>query len=303
MPTKDKSPTQKSKLLPFHPLADIFPLMEGDELNELVGDIQRRGLKLPIWIFERKVLDGRNRVRACNTAGYDLKDVDTKQFEGTTEDATRFVISMNIHRRQLKPEKRRELLKKLLAMSPGMSDRAIATMAKVSPTTVGSARRGMEEANVQTGHKARVEKSGRQARGRKPGSGKPKPPSPEQTAAREQAAKRIRELMGKPEHKVDPPAVEPKLESMSETPAAVQAPELAVETKSSPTLHCSFCGKSQHQVRALIAGPSAWICNECVDLCVNILRKELAGSDTRSRKAQDDMCKELSAAEAMNKLH
>lgn len=34
----------------------------------------------------------------------------------------------------------------------------------------------------------------------------------------------------------------------------------------SPTLYCSFCGKSQHEVRKLIAGPTAFICNECVDL-------------------------------------
>ncbi|MFW0097392.1 MAG: ATP-dependent Clp protease ATP-binding subunit ClpX [Coxiella endosymbiont of Haemaphysalis qinghaiensis] len=39
-------------------------------------------------------------------------------------------------------------------------------------------------------------------------------------------------------------------------------------------LHCSFCGKSQHQVRKLIAGPSVFVCNECVDLCTDIIREE-----------------------------
>lgn len=37
------------------------------------------------------------------------------------------------------------------------------------------------------------------------------------------------------------------------------------------TLYCSFCGKSQHEVRKLIAGPNAFICNECVDLCNDII--------------------------------
>jgi ATP-dependent Clp protease ATP-binding subunit ClpX len=40
-------------------------------------------------------------------------------------------------------------------------------------------------------------------------------------------------------------------------------------------LYCSFCGKSQHEVRKLIAGPSVFICDECVDLCNDIIREEL----------------------------
>ena len=40
------------------------------------------------------------------------------------------------------------------------------------------------------------------------------------------------------------------------------------------TLYCSFCGKSQHEVRKLIAGPTVFICDECVDLCTDIIREE-----------------------------
>jgi len=40
-----------------------------------------------------------------------------------------------------------------------------------------------------------------------------------------------------------------------------------------PLLHCSFCGKSQRDVRALIAGPNAYICNECIALCNEILQE------------------------------
>src|SRR3546814_2884481 len=39
-------------------------------------------------------------------------------------------------------------------------------------------------------------------------------------------------------------------------------------------LHCSFCGKSQHEVKKLIAGPTVLICDECVDLCTDIIREE-----------------------------
>lgn len=43
-------------------------------------------------------------------------------------------------------------------------------------------------------------------------------------------------------------------------------------------LHCSFCGKSQHEVKKLIAGPTVFICDECVDLCTDIIREELTSS-------------------------
>jgi ATP-dependent Clp protease ATP-binding subunit ClpX len=47
-------------------------------------------------------------------------------------------------------------------------------------------------------------------------------------------------------------------------------------------LHCSFCGKGQHEVTKLIAGPSTFICNECVDLCVNIISDEGAKAGTKT---------------------
>jgi len=40
------------------------------------------------------------------------------------------------------------------------------------------------------------------------------------------------------------------------------------------TLYCSFCGKSQHEVRKLIAGPTVFICDECVELCKDIIQEE-----------------------------
>ena len=45
-------------------------------------------------------------------------------------------------------------------------------------------------------------------------------------------------------------------------------------------LYCSFCGKSQHEVRKLIAGPSVFICDECIELCNDIIREEGTGSET-----------------------
>src|ERR1700680_1643838 len=53
--------------------------------------------------------------------------------------------------------------------------------------------------------------------------------------------------------------------------------------ESKNTLYCSFCGKSQHEVRKLIAGPTVFICGECVGLCMDIIREENKPSVTTSR--------------------
>jgi len=50
------------------------------------------------------------------------------------------------------------------------------------------------------------------------------------------------------------------------------------------TLYCSFCGKSQHEVRKLIAGPTVFICDECVELCMDIIREENKSSLVKSKE-------------------
>jgi len=54
--------------------------------------------------------------------------------------------------------------------------------------------------------------------------------------------------------------------------------------ESKNTLYCSFCGKSQHEVRKLIAGPTVFICDECVELCMEIIREENKTSFMKSRE-------------------
>ena len=62
------------------------------------------------------------------------------------------------------------------------------------------------------------------------------------------------------------------------------------------TLYCSFCGKSQHEVRKLIAGPTVFICDECVELCMDIIREEHKTSQISSREGvptPKEICKIL----------
>ena len=55
---------------------------------------------------------------------------------------------------------------------------------------------------------------------------------------------------------------------------------MARPTDSNEQLLCSFCGKSQRQVKKLIAGPGVYICDECIDLCNEIIDEELTGTST-----------------------
>jgi ATP-dependent Clp protease ATP-binding subunit ClpX len=56
------------------------------------------------------------------------------------------------------------------------------------------------------------------------------------------------------------------------------------DSEAKNTLYCSFCGKSQHEVRKLIAGPTVFICDECVELCMDIIREENKSSLVKSKE-------------------
>ena len=58
---------------------------------------------------------------------------------------------------------------------------------------------------------------------------------------------------------------------------------------SEKTLYCSFCGKSQHEVKKLIAGPSVFICDECIDLCNDIIRDELPAGEGGDKEGRGDL--------------
>jgi ATP-dependent Clp protease ATP-binding subunit ClpX len=58
---------------------------------------------------------------------------------------------------------------------------------------------------------------------------------------------------------------------------------------SEKVLYCSFCGKSQHEVKKLIAGPSVFICDECIELCNDIIRDEVPAESTDAKAAKSDL--------------
>jgi len=68
------------------------------------------------------------------------------------------------------------------------------------------------------------------------------------------------------------------------------------------SLFCSFCGKNQHEVKKLIAGPSVFICDECIDLCTDIIKEEIKASDSKKEVDIDHIPKPQEIFDQLN-LH
>jgi hypothetical protein len=123
----------------FHPLSNIFPLMEGEDFEQLKEDIRLYGQREPIDLYENKILDGRNRYRACKDLGIEPT---FRDWQGNGSPRA-FVVSMNLHRRHLTNEQRRTIIALLLKEDPWQSDRQIADAAKVDHKTVGKVREAL----------------------------------------------------------------------------------------------------------------------------------------------------------------
>lgn len=79
-----------------HPIADVWPMMDEAKLAELADDIRKNGQLVPVWLYEGKILDGRNRWAACKIAG-----VEPKMKEYTGDEPTAFAVSLNDRRRHM----------------------------------------------------------------------------------------------------------------------------------------------------------------------------------------------------------
>jgi len=124
-----------------HPFANMFPMIQGDEFEQLKRDIAKNGILQPIVLHEGKILDGRNRYKAARECGHKFTPANFKHFDGA--DAKAFAISTNIHRRHLTQAQKQEFVKRLIAENPNASNRQIARLAGVNHRTVAAAKKSL----------------------------------------------------------------------------------------------------------------------------------------------------------------
>jgi hypothetical protein len=98
----------------FHPIADLFPLLEGPAFDDLVTDVRANGLRDPVVLLDGQVLDGRNRLRACREAGVEPRFV---EFDGS--DPLKFVVSKNLRRRHLTESQKALIAARMANMRQG----------------------------------------------------------------------------------------------------------------------------------------------------------------------------------------
>jgi hypothetical protein len=158
----DNKPFNWRDHVDVHPAADLFPLMSEAELRELGEDIKKNGLQNDIVLCVRDdgddgrpcLLDGRNRLDALAMAGMlavddharlcikradgELREIRSEYIRGG--DPQKHAYSLNLHRRHLTPEQRRELIGKLLTEKPEASDRQVAKLVKADHKTVAAVR-------------------------------------------------------------------------------------------------------------------------------------------------------------------
>jgi len=110
----------------FHPLANIFPLMDDASFEELVDDISKNGLTDPVIMLDGKILDGRNRWKACQRLGIAHKEVQFEQLKLGSDDPAAFVWSRNTVRRHLTPAQRDLAAQAMEELSWGQSPDRVA---------------------------------------------------------------------------------------------------------------------------------------------------------------------------------
>jgi hypothetical protein len=136
-------PADEPEELTIHPAAEAFPLLPEDELQELAADIRVNGLRYPIMLDStgHQLLDGRNRLRACEMAGVEPR------FDWLPEgtDAAAYIISVNIARRHL-TKGQQALGLALIYPTPEKGGRGKNVAARKAAETAGFSMRRLAEA-------------------------------------------------------------------------------------------------------------------------------------------------------------
>ncbi len=99
--------------LQYHPAASVFPMMRGEEYQQLLHDIQEHGLREPILLCDGQILDGRNRFRVCREIGIEPA---FRKWDGKGGSPLSVVLSLNLHRRHLTSSQRAAIAVEILPL-------------------------------------------------------------------------------------------------------------------------------------------------------------------------------------------
>jgi hypothetical protein len=188
------TPTWRERIA-VHPAADLFPMMSGDDLRDFAKDIAENGVRQGVVFWtptrlpgrdakEKYLVDGRNRLAALELAFADdparladrlddalyIDPANGARLIGGEVDPWDFVISANLHRRHLTIEDRKRIAGELLKARPERSNRAVARIVKLSPTTLGTVRETLEKTGDVPKMDTRTDTAGRQQPSRKLGA-------------------------------------------------------------------------------------------------------------------------------------
>lgn len=156
----------------FHEFASMFPLMEGEELDELIADIKTNGQRELIVLLDNKVLDGRNRYIACEKLGIKPR---FRNLECVDGDALGYVWSANVTRRHLNQAQKalaaakmanfmergaypRDTISATMADMPKVTSQIVASQAGVSERTITRARQVLKHGTPE--ELTRIERTG-----------------------------------------------------------------------------------------------------------------------------------------------
>jgi len=100
----------------IHPAAELFPMLPERQLDEMAQDICSNGQRMPVMVWRNQVIDGRNRLKACELIGADPWVQKCDKDFATDDDVIRYIFSINLLRRHLSSSERAALAVELLPM-------------------------------------------------------------------------------------------------------------------------------------------------------------------------------------------
>jgi DNA-binding Lrp family transcriptional regulator len=271
-----------------------------EEQRVLRGDLKQHGQREPVVLVRigqgcEQLLDGRTRLDLQEANGDDVIGADGKltvphRIVELPDDAAAIscVLSLNLFRRHLTPKQKRELIDKLLKAMPEKSNRQIAKTVGVSHPHVAKVRKSLEKSGDVETVTTSVDTKGRKQPAKKTSKliRAPLEPAKSTTASdlrtnigptSQAEAARLRaqvdELQAENRRReIETIGLKGEIEELK----AARVPRLLAADGKAP-LGCSFCGKAEHEVGHLIVNPfesraTVSICNECVELCVAIIK-------------------------------